>query len=218
MAGWLDRAASLIFVISNQSYSCQNQVTSHHVRGSVHKGMLVAPPLVQRAVINMISFKLQCSNKLRGSSCSSNCQYEIHRRRLQRICVEMSSQTSLSRNELLIPGHIHVTDDFNSFFRILAAFQRFLYIHSNMPNKTPLELYSARDLQTTHIPEVSLHCCILISGNRCSQYEIAALRLALHMGEKPHMDIFVHALAMNQHFPDPGNNTMWTNTSGLVHL
>lgn len=67
------------------------------------------PPLVQAEVINMISFKLQCSNKLRDASRSSNCQYEIHQRRLQGIRVEMSSHISLSRNQLLISGHIRAT-------------------------------------------------------------------------------------------------------------
>lgn len=146
--------------------------------------MLVAPPLVQRGVINMISFKLQCSNKLRDSSRSSNCQYEIHQCRLQRICVEMSSQTSLSRNKLLIPGHIHATmwlmiltsSDFSSFLEI---FFTSTVICQKKKKKTPLKLHLAGYLQTTHVPEVSFYCCLLISGNRCRQYEIVVLRLAL---------------------------------------
>lgn len=38
------------------------------------------------------------------------------------------------------------------------------------------------------------------------------------MGKKPYMDTFVHALPMNQCFTDRGNNTTWTNTSGLLNL
>lgn len=134
----------------------------------------------------------------------------------------MSSQTSLSRktsSESRPYSCNYVTDDFNSFFQALAAFQRRFFTSTVIcQTKHHLRLRSAGDLQTTHVPEVSFYCCLLISGNRCSQYEIAASRLALDMGEKPYMDTFVHALAMNQCFTDPGNNTMWTNTSGLVNL
>lgn len=84
--------------------------------------MHVTPPLVQTEVINVISVKLQCSNKLRDSSRSSNCQYEIHQCRLQGIRVEMSSHISLSRNGLLISGHICcVTDGFSSFLSDLSG-------------------------------------------------------------------------------------------------
>lgn len=154
--------------------------------------MLEAPPLVQKEVINMISFKLQCSNKLRDSIHSSNCQYEIHQRRLQRICVEMSSQSSLSRNQLLIPGHIHAT----MWLRIWTASDLSSFLEDNFftstvicQTKHHLRLSSAGGLQTTQVPQVSFYCCLLISGNRFSQYETEAWRFdgALHVGEKPYL-------------------------------
>lgn len=74
------RIANLCYLTAWSSR--QNQVMSCNLRGSTHKRMHATLPLVQRGVINLISLKLQCSNKLRDSSHSSNCQYEIYQCKL----------------------------------------------------------------------------------------------------------------------------------------
>lgn len=121
MAGPLDGAAQLISVISDPSWSCQSQVTSGRARG----GALAAPPAVQRGVINTISFKLQCSNKLRDSSGSSDCQCGAQ----QRETTEDTSRNESPKFPRQKPAadsrpcsRNDATGGFNSFFQILAAF------------------------------------------------------------------------------------------------
>lgn len=123
MAGWPHRAASLIFVIAKPGHSCQNQVTSRQARGGVRKRALVAPPLVQRGVINVISLKLQCSMSpetpaAAGTANMSSSAQTTEGGRPNEL------QTSLSRNSLF-DSRPHsrncATDDLHSVFQILAA-------------------------------------------------------------------------------------------------
>lgn len=183
---------------------------SCNLRGSTHKRMHVTRPLVQREVINLISLTLQCSNKLRDSGHSSNCQYEIHQCGLRGYVAEVTSHTSLSKNRLLVSGHVHTNASVwtccQHLSGLISLLKIIFYIHAYMPNISVEENFFCRAF-TGHLSQqlylfqqVAFHCLVLITGNRCSRRRcIISSDIwlppqvdVLHTDCEPCMRLFVH--------------------------
>lgn len=115
------RIANLCYLTARQSR--QNQVMSCNLGGSTHERMRGTLPLVRGEVINLVSLKLQCSNQLRDSGHSSNCQCEIHQRRPRGDAAEVTFHTAL-----LVSGDVHFQHAV-SIFQAPLAFQKY-FLHA----------------------------------------------------------------------------------------
>ncbi len=155
---------------------------SCNLRGSTHKRMDVTLSHVQREVINLISLKLQCSNKLRGSRHSSNCQFEIYRCKLRAngqkwLPTHLTARTGFWSQAMFTQihqfEHVATCQHLIGLFSFLKTISNII---ANMPNlRKPLKISSAKHYRplepaaVLHFHQVTLHYsskrCLLFSSD-----------------------------------------------------
>lgn len=109
-------------------------------------------------------FHLGCNAAIssRTRSHSSNCQCEIHQCRLQGKRGEMTSHTPLSKNRLLVSGHVHT--QFEHVDSILLAFVG-SFLTSTLPSQIKEHRLKSLNFEAAAllVPTSGFHCCSLFS-------------------------------------------------------